>query len=692
MNRSVNNLIAGWLRRKANRADKGLSRLNAMIRDYADGVVVIDAERIVRFVNPAAEAMLGQSFDDLVGQPFSYPLEIGVAIRLNIVRSGQPRIVSDLRVVETDIDGERGYLASIRDVSAQVKAEEGERLRGKELDAVGRIAAILVLNRDLKLKCTEVLEVLTDTVQADFATIRVRDDAGTGLRLVAQGGLSSVRRQSVLSTQHSVSAEALRLEQPVVANDYPAHPLSDPREIDLGIKSIVVLPIRFQSKVMGVVNVVSQRSGHFTPERVDVLTAVVDVVGASLENSNLYQQVNEELVQRIKAEEALKETETRFRDLVEGSSDILWETDQAGVYTYCSSNVENILGYAPSDMVGRTVFSFMPPDEGTRMKELVDAKAAAGEPFALVEHQVVNKDWSIGWMECSGKPMFDDAGSVIGYRGVDRDISARKTEEEERRALEIRALAQSRLATLGEVATGVAHEINQPLTYISIMVQSFQEDLQLGDLDTESALLRLNESIRQVDRITEIVTHLRTFGRQDETTSMPVDLRQVLDNTLLLIGDRTRNMNIAVVQVHEEGVPIIMGNPSQLEQVFTNLFQNSIHALNQKKNEVGAEIKISVALAEDGRSVRIDFTDNGSGIPPDNREKIFDPFFSTKEVGSGTGLGLSIVYGIIQDHNGSITCESELNEGTTITILLPVGSDIGSGSASGSTGSEIDTP
>lgn len=672
MKRPITSHITGRLWRRAKRADAGLARLNAMVQDNADGIAIINEEGLICFVNPAAEVMFGKSSEDMVGQVFGYPLDVGTSKRLNIVRPGEERSVYDLRVVETEIDGEHGYLASIRNVTAQVKAEDGERLRARELDALARIAGILVQPRELKIKCTEVLEVLTDTVQADCATVRIWDENGQCLRLVAQGGTSSVRRQSVLSIQRSVSAEAMRLEQRVVSNDYPSHPLADPHEIEMGIKSVVVLPIKAQGKVMGVVGVISQRHNHFNPERVDLLTVIVDGLGALLENANLYQQVNVELEQRKRAEEALMETETRFRDLVEGSSDILWEADQSCTYTYCSSNSETILGYSPSEMIGRTAYDFMPADEAVRMKGYIEAKAAAGEPFALVEHRVVYQNGGIGYMECSGKPMFDQIGKVVGYRGVNRDITIRKTEEGERRSLEIKALAHSKLATLGEVATGVAHEINQPLTYISTMIQSLQEDLQLNDFDAQSALVRLGESIRQVDRITEIVSHLRTFGRNDDITFNSVDLRRVLDNTLLLIGDRMRNMKIDVQTDFEVGLPNIKGNSSQLEQVLTNLFQNSIYALDNRTQLGGAEIKIKAVLEVGGDEVRIEFSDNGIGIAPAHLEKIFEPFFSTKEVGHGTGLGLPIVYGIVQDHGGSINCRSEWNEGTTITIVLPV--------------------
>ena len=181
--RPFTDYIVDRLRRRAQKAEAGLARVIAMVRDHADGAAVLDGEGLVRFVNPAAEAILGKSSHDLVGKAFGYPMDLGVSTRLNIVRTGEEKTVFDLAVVAIDIGGEPSFLASMRDVTSQIKAEERERLRSKELEALARIAGILVQPRDLQLKFAEVLEVLTDTVQADFATVRLRD--GESLRLVA---------------------------------------------------------------------------------------------------------------------------------------------------------------------------------------------------------------------------------------------------------------------------------------------------------------------------------------------------------------------------------------------------------------------------------------------------------------------------------------------------------------------------
>jgi len=249
------------------------------------------------------------------------------------------------------------------------------------------------------------------------------------------------------------------------------------------------------------------------------------------------------------------------------------------------------------------------------------------------------------------------------------EISERQSAEQARRAVEVKALAQSKLATLGQVAAGLAHEINQPLTYISTMNQVILEGINLNDLDVDRAAERLEESHKQIGRITKIVQHLRTFGRADETEMTPVDLQSILDDTLLLLGERLRLNNILLERHTEEGLSRVIGSSSQLEQVFINFFQNSIDALSGNTSEKKITVRIRESL--DDSSVQIEFSDNGPGIPPEYLDRVFEPFFTTKLVGLGTGLGLSIVYGIIQDHGGTITCRSEQGVETTFVVTLP---------------------
>lgn len=249
-------------------------------------------------------------------------------------------------------------------------------------------------------------------------------------------------------------------------------------------------------------------------------------------------------------------------------------------------------------------------------------------------------------------------------------VTERKRAEEEKRRMQMKMLASSKLATLGEISTGVAHEINQPLTYISSLIQSLTRDLKERSIDEEKLEEKLKFASSQVNRIISIINHLRTFGRQYDMQMEKVDFGRILENTLLLLGERIRLRNIKLVRNTGENLPMVWGNQNQLEQVFINLFQNSIDAFKDKKEN--AEIRVDISRLDNREEVQIKFSDNGPGMEGPIREKIFEPFFTTKEVGKGTGLGLSIIYGIIQEHKGDITCESVINKGTTFTIKIPL--------------------
>ncbi|QWR76474.1 PAS domain-containing sensor histidine kinase [Candidatus Magnetomonas plexicatena] len=249
-----------------------------------------------------------------------------------------------------------------------------------------------------------------------------------------------------------------------------------------------------------------------------------------------------------------------------------------------------------------------------------------------------------------------------------RDI---KKLEEETQRIQLKMLSASKMATLGEIATGIAHEINQPLTYISSFIQGLLLDIRKQRLDEKEVQKDAGTAYKQVGRIVDIIQHLRTFGRRDDLELTPVNIETVLNNTMLLIGERIRLKNIKLQRTLEKNeLPCVPGSANQLEQVFINLLQNAMDAF--PKGTANPTIKVNVSLSSEKRKwVVIKISDNASGIDPENLDKIFEPFFTTKEVGKGTGLGLSIVYGIISEHNGTIACESVKNKGTVFTIKIP---------------------
>jgi C4-dicarboxylate-specific signal transduction histidine kinase len=251
------------------------------------------------------------------------------------------------------------------------------------------------------------------------------------------------------------------------------------------------------------------------------------------------------------------------------------------------------------------------------------------------------------------------------------------TQAVERREQELRdkqeqLVQAAKLATLGELTTGVAHELNNPLNNIGLFVGNAIDRLMIGESDRERLVGDLEKAMEQVRKATEIITHLRTFGRPAPISVESVDIRDAINRALSLTGEQLRQRAIEVdLDLPSEDV-LVLGNPIQLEQVFINLLTNARDALTEDV----AERKIQICTRRRGDRVRIVFSDTGPGIPKGLEQRIFDPFFTTKEVGAGTGLGLSITYGIVKEHGGQITVTTNGDErGASFEIDLPVATE-----------------
>ena len=224
-----------------------------------------------------------------------------------------------------------------------------------------------------------------------------------------------------------------------------------------------------------------------------------------------------------------------------------------------------------------------------------------------------------------------------------------------------------KLATLGELTTGVAHELNNPLNNIGLFVGNVIDHVELGELDPERVVRDLSKAMEQVRKATEIITHLRTFGRPASVTLEPVDVGAVIERSLSLVQEQLRLRGIDVSFERRPEELIVNGNSIQLEQVFINLLTNARDALADAERK-----EVHIASAKDGEAVSITFTDTGTGIHPRFEQRIFDPFFTTKEVGAGTGLGLSITYSIVKEHGGEIWVEGRPGKGAAFHVELPL--------------------
>jgi len=248
-----------------------------------------------------------------------------------------------------------------------------------------------------------------------------------------------------------------------------------------------------------------------------------------------------------------------------------------------------------------------------------------------------------------------------------RAAAARKAEEQSRRELEVaqrRLLASERLASMGQLSAGIAHELNNPLGTILIYAHMLLKELPEDDPRREDIRMIADEGTR----CKNIVRGLLDFARQSRVSKAPTDVAVLADDVVAIMKPKAEEVGARLTTEVEDALPTMMIDADQVKQMLVNLVQNGLDAVAE-----GGEVAVSARRGDRPDTVEISIKDNGCGISEENRHKLFDPFFTTKEPGSGTGLGLAIAYGVVKMHSGDITVESEPGKGTVFSIVLPVG-------------------
>ena len=373
------------------------------------------------------------------------------------------------------------------------------------------------------------------------------------------------------------------------------------------------------------------------------------------------------------AEEALRSSEAQYRQIVETTADGVIKADARNVIVFVNQRLAEMLGYEPSEMIGRSLLDFLDAEASVQVQNMLQLRRLGSREINDTTYR--HKDGTEIAVSISGTALFDDHGELTGTLGIVRDVT-------ERNKLQSQLMVSDRMASIGTLAAGVAHEINNPLAAVignlDVVINGLAPRVAPHDASPplSPAERALHEEMREplldardaAQRMRSIVRDLKMFSRaSDSEEHGPVDIMALLESSLRIADNEVRH-RAQVVRAYG-AVPIVQASEARLGQVFLNLIVNAAQALPEGDAEQN-EIRVSTRL--EGDRIVIEVSDTGPGISAKIIGRIFDAFFTTKAVGAGSGLGLAISHRIVSDMGGELTVDSTEGEGTTFRVALPL--------------------
>jgi two-component system NtrC family sensor kinase len=493
------------------------------------------------------------------------------------------------------------------------------------------------------------LETVTDIARADGAAVGLLTEDGK-LRIAAATGAASRIAGMIVPSTNSAMSRVARTGTLWAVSNVQNHFHEIDTQIYDGIgdyKGLAIVPLSRRGERIGAVAVVSREERNFGGADLERIEALADLVSVSLENAELV--------------ETLRQTEWRFRTLFRSAPDPVLTVFASGRIREANDAVRDVTSVDAPQIVGRVLSELVIGADRERLLEALrgsfEGRASRIEvsfaPLAGSEETVMPRLVSLAMTKL---PEADPATVLI----IGRDITAE-------REMRLRLMESDRLAAVGELVAGVAHEVNNPLSSISAFAQLLLRDETLSPPQRESI-----EVIRsETTRASYVVKDLLAFARRSEPRREPVDVNAVVERTLRLRSYQFAASRVTVESRLAEDLPPVLGDARQLQQVCLNLVTNAAQAMAPRGGGV-----LTIVTRAEGRDVVLDVCDTGPGIAETVRARIFEPFFTTKAEGEGTGLGLSVSYGIVGSHGGTIAVASSSAAGTTFRVTIPALDDL----------------
>jgi PAS domain S-box-containing protein len=382
--------------------------------------------------------------------------------------------------------------------------------------------------------------------------------------------------------------------------------------------------------------------------------------------------VGSDITENKKAEKTLQESEEKLQLIIETSPVGICTVDPLGNFVTTNLAYEQMVGYSKEELRGLSFFDVTHPDDRPDNRRLFREMFSLQTSGFSIEKRYIHKDGTMIEVAVHASGVMDAEGRTKFGTAFIEDITDKKKAEAERKSLEQQSRQAQKMESVGQLAGGVAHEINNPINGIMNYAQLIKD--KIGEENPLSEYT--SEIIHETERVSKIVKNLLVFARQDRESHSPAKLKDIIDDTMSLIQTVIKRDQITLIADISDDLPKIKCRSQQIQQVVMNLVTNARDALNEKYPGFNDNKKIEITSAsvkKDGRQwIRTTVEDRGIGISFDTVERVFDPFYTTKERFRGTGLGLSISYGIVKDHKGELTVESEPGQYTRFHMDLPV--------------------
>ena len=542
-------------------------------------------------------------------------------------------------------------------------------LKQKKADDLLRIQRDLGIALDKSSTAQESLQLCLDAAREasglDSGGIYLVDMSSGNLKLAVVAGVSK-EFVAVNTDSPAVSArtQLVMKGERVYLGNADIEAMGNKDFLDEKIRSIAIIPISHQDRVIGCLNLASHIYDEVPWGSREALESIVrDIVQS---------------IVRIQAEESLRQKEQKYRELVEDSNSIILRIDRDGTIVFCNRYATEFFGFSKDEIIGRNVMETVVPEtesSGRDLRKMVQDVFSDPEKYFNNENENIKSNGERVWVVWTNRPIYDDKGDVVELLCIGNDITRLKQAEQEKKVLEDQLRQAQKMEAIGTMAGGIAHDFNNILAsimgYTELAAKASSDDKQRTFLD---------QVTKASERARNLVGQILAFSRQSEQTRQTLDIRAIVEESLKLLR-ATIPATIQIRQTITSDDTVVLADPTQVHQIIINLCNNATHAMREQGGilEIGlSNIRIMREMLiihpdlKEGGYALLTIRDTGHGIDPAIKDRIFDPFFTTKKSKEGTGLGLSVVYGIVKSHGGAISVQSDVGLGTTFSIYLPM--------------------